>query len=86
MSNSSDLPEGVINADPPGGFESGDVADSETAERSAGAMGSPSLTDSGLPPNTPDGTDATADGTVEGPGPSQGADPDMATDEESEQS
>lgn len=86
MSNSNDLPEGVINADPPGGFESGEIADGETAERSAGAVDSPSLTDSGLPPNTPDGTDATGDGTVEGASATQGADADLATDDEIEQS
>lgn len=45
-------------------------------------------TESGLPPNTPDGTDATADapgtveGTVEGDAAGQGADPDLATDDD----
>ena len=40
--------------------------------------------DSGLPPNTPDGTDATADapGTIEGDEPGQNADPDLITDED----
>ena len=41
-------------------------------------------TGSGLPPNTPDGTDATADapGTVEGDAPGQNVDPDMKTDDD----
>jgi hypothetical protein len=41
---------------------------------------------SGLPPNTPDGADATADapGTVEGAGPGQNADPDLITDDDLE--
>lgn len=40
----------------------------------------------GLPPNTPDGTDATADapGTVEGDVPGQNVDPDMSTDDDLE--
>jgi hypothetical protein len=36
----------------------------------------------GLPPNTTDGTDATADAPVEGEAPSQNADPDLITDED----
>lgn len=38
----------------------------------------------GLPPNTPDGTDATADtsDTVQGAEPGQNADPDLITDED----
>lgn len=41
-------------------------------------------TGSGLPPNAPDGTDATADapGTVEGDRPGQNADPDLITDDD----
>lgn len=41
-------------------------------------------TESGLPPNTPDGTDATADapGTVEGDAAGQNADPDLITDDD----
>ena len=84
MSTDGYLPEAAIDAAPPGAWESGDVADRETAEQNAGAIGSPSLSDSGLPPNTPDGTDATADapGSVEGDVPSQGADPDLSTDDD----
>lgn len=41
-------------------------------------------TESGLPPNTPDGSDATADapGTVEGDAAGQNADPDLITDDD----
>ncbi|WP_375385049.1 hypothetical protein [uncultured Microbacterium sp.] len=84
MSNERDLPEGVIDADPPGGWESEEVADRETAAANADAIDSPSLTESGLPPLTPDGTDATADapadGSVEGAALSSGTDPDLRTD------
>ena len=83
MSNNEHLPEAAINADPAGGWESGNVADGETAERNADAAGSAGLTESGLPPLTPDGTDATADTTsegVEGAESTQGADPDMIAD------
>jgi len=41
-------------------------------------------TETGLPPNTPDGTDATADApdTIEGDTPGQNADPDLITDDD----
>ena len=40
-------------------------------------------TESGLPPNTPDGADATADsGAVEGAEPGQNADPDLIADDD----
>ncbi len=87
MSNERDLPEGVIDADPPGAWESGDVADRETEAANADAIDSPSLAQSGLPPLTPEGTDATADapvgdpdGSVEDAAASGGADPDLRTD------
>lgn len=89
MSNQRDLPEGVIDADPPGGWESKDVADRETAAANADAIDSPSLTESGLPPLSPDGTDATADtggtapdpdGSIEDAALSSGTDPDLRTD------
>lgn len=85
MSTDGYLPEAAVNADPPGGWESGEVADRETAAQNAGAIDSPSLSDSGLPPNAPDGTDATADApaAVEGDAP-QGVDPDMITDDDRE--
>ncbi|MFJ6653737.1 hypothetical protein ACIQLJ_13185 [Microbacterium sp. NPDC091313] len=75
----SDLPEGVINADPAGGWESGATADDETAERSADAAGSPQLSEAGSDADEP-ATDA--DGTVESDVPTQGIDPDLATNEE----
>jgi hypothetical protein len=75
----SDLPEGVINADPAGGWESGAAADDETSERSADAAGSPQLTDAGSGADEPT-TDA--DGTVESDVPTRGIDPDLSTDEE----
>jgi hypothetical protein len=40
-------------------------------------------TESGLPPNTPNGADATADaGAVEGAEPGQNADPDLIADDD----
>lgn len=44
-----DLPEGVINADPPGGWEDADVADDESAERNAMSAGSADLIESDEP-------------------------------------
>jgi len=44
-----DLPEGVIDADPPGGWESSDAADGETAEQNAAAIDSPDLVASDEP-------------------------------------
>ncbi len=84
MSTDGYLPEAAINADPPGGWESGEVADRETAARNADAIDSPSLSDSGLPPNAPEGTDATGDtpGSVEGDAAGQGSDPDLITDDD----
>ncbi|PZU41581.1 MAG: hypothetical protein DI573_00620 [Microbacterium sp.] len=63
-----DLPEGVIDADPPGGWESGQTADGESAEQNADAIGSPELSDAGLP--------------VEGPESTQNADPDLIQDDD----
>jgi hypothetical protein len=76
-----DLPEGIINADPPGGWESGAAADGETAEQSRDAEGSPELTDAGSSAHEGDG--AAADVPVESDEPTQVADPDLSTDEES---
>jgi hypothetical protein len=42
-----DLPEGVINADPPGGWES--TSDEESAEQNARAEASPELVESDEP-------------------------------------
>lgn len=78
-----DLPEGVIDADPAGGWESGAAADGETAERSRAAEGSPRLTDDASPANEPSAPETASDGTVESDVPTQGIDPDLSSDEES---
>ncbi|WP_454117429.1 hypothetical protein [Microbacterium lacticum] len=62
-----DLPEGVIDADAAGGWESGAVADEETSERSEDAA---------------TGYDAEAVGDIETAEVSEGIDPDMSTREE----
>lgn len=83
MSDQRDLPEGVIDADPAGAWEDGATSDTETAESSVDSIHSASLTDSGLPPNTPmpEGggptSDASATGdAVIGEGAAAPADPD----------
>ncbi len=63
-----DLPEGVVNADPPGGWEQ--VDDTESRERTAAVTERGLLTDAALQPDDP----------VEGEAARQGADPDMVTD------
>ena len=66
-----DLPEGVIDADPAGGWEEND--DLEARERSAEAADAESLlTDAALRPDHP----------IEGEAVRRGADPDLATDAE----
>lgn len=85
MTHDRDLPEGVIDADPPGGFESAEAADGETAERSAHAVDSALLSESRLAPNTPDQRPATPDVPVESDEPSQVADPDLSTRDGSEE-
>lgn len=69
MSDDRDLPEGVIDADPPGGWESGATADGETREQNENAKGSPRLNDAA--PSDP----------IEGDAASQGIDPDLSTEE-----
>jgi hypothetical protein len=69
-SNDQKLPEGVVNADPPGGRDA--VDDTESRERSAEAAESELLTDAALQPDDP----------VEGEAARRGADPDMLTDSE----
>ena len=69
MTHDRDLPEGVIDANPPGGWESGDVADGETAEQNDHAKCSPRLNDA--EPSDP----------IEGDAASQGIDPDMSTED-----
>ena len=63
---SDDLPEGVIDADPAGGWER--VDDQESRERSADADAD-LLTDAALQPDDP----------VEGEAARRGTDPDMGT-------
>ena len=82
---STDLPEGVIDADPPGGYEEAAVADRETSERNADSVDSPFLSESRLPPNTAGIADVPAD-VVQSDEPSQGADADLATTDESGES
>lgn len=62
------LPDGVIDADPPGGWEG--IDDVESGERNADAVGSPDL--SGAPEDV---------GDVEAPEPSRGTDPDLGVEE-----
>ncbi|PTT16999.1 hypothetical protein [Microbacterium sp. HMWF026] len=69
MNDERDLPEGVIDADPPGGWESGSVSDGETAERNESAKGSSRLNDAS--PSDP----------IEGDAASQGIDPDLSTED-----
>jgi len=67
-STDQDLPEGVVNADPAGGWDQ--VDDQESRERSAAVTEADLLTDAALQPDDP----------VEGEAARRGADPDMATD------
>jgi hypothetical protein len=60
-----DLPEGVINADPPGGWEG--VNDGESAERNEEAIGSADLVE--------------ADEPIESDEPTQAADPDLGVEQ-----
>lgn len=64
-----DLPEGVIDADPAGGWDEND--DQEARERSAETTDAENLlTDAALSPDDP----------AEGEAARRGADPDLATD------
>lgn len=66
-----DLPEGVIDADPPGGWEP--VHDGESSEQNADAAGSPDLVEQS-------GDVLRPDDPVEGEIARQAADPDLSTD------
>jgi hypothetical protein len=44
-----DLPEGVIDADPPGAWESSEASDTETQEQNEDAVDSPELVTSDEP-------------------------------------
>jgi hypothetical protein len=99
MSDQRDLPEGVLDANPAGAWEDGATSDTETSESTADSIHAASLTDSGLPPNTPmpesatgdevvgDGPAAPADpdGSIEDAAATRGLGPDMRTDEEAEE-
>jgi hypothetical protein len=74
---SQELPEGVINAEPAGGWESGDVADAETRERSRA-----DAAEAGLPSDRATGYDVEAAEDVESAEATQGIDPDLAGDED----
>lgn len=64
-----DLPDGVVDADPPGGWD--DVGDDETAARNQEAVDADQLlTDAALRPDDP----------IEGEIARQSADPDLAAD------
>ena len=66
-----DLPDGVIDADPAGGWD--EVGDDEARERNAEAADADTLlTDAALQPDDP----------AEGEAARQGADPDLAVDAE----
>lgn len=64
-----DLPDGVIDANPPGGWD--EVGDDAAAEQNAAAQGSPDLTDAGadLAPDDPGFEERV-----------QGSDPDLSAD------
>ena len=67
-----DLPDGVIDAVPPGGWDG--VGDQTAAERDAAAQGSPDLrSDAARTPEDP----ALPDDPAEGEEVRQGADPDI---------
>lgn len=90
MTDERDLPEGVINADPAGGF--GSQHDGLADERNEAEADSPALDRSGLAVNaatvdqsaTDGPKDGPSDGEVESDVPTQGLDPDMASDEQEE--
>jgi len=69
MTDDRDLPEGVVDADPPGGWESASTADGETQEQNDHAKGSARLNDAA--PSDP----------IEGDAASQGIDPDLSAEE-----
>lgn len=75
-----DLPEGVIDADPPGGWEA--ISDGESSEQNAEAVGSPDLTSD--PERSEAGllTDAAIvpDDPIAGERVRQTADPDLGID------
>lgn len=75
-----DLPEGVVDADPPGGWSG--VADGETDAQNADAQDSPALVANDEEAQAHGSTDAALqpDDPVEGEAARQGADPDLGID------
>lgn len=67
-----ELPDGVIDAAPPGGRDP--VGDAESTERDAAARGSAELAADHSPPDDPAAGEAVR----------QGADPDLATDDQTD--
>lgn len=92
-----DIPEGMIDGNPAGGWESGDVADQETSEQNEAAVGETSLAASEAADDAdrgggdhggdallaPDGVQV-SDQAVESAEVQQGLDPDMVTDEQAD--
>lgn len=76
----SDLPEGVIDAEPATGWESADVADAETRERSDAEAA-----EAGLPEDAATGYEVVAADEVESAEATQGIDPDLAPDDDDEE-
>lgn len=72
---SRDIPDGVADAAPAAGWESADVADETTSERSDAET-----VEAGLPSDRPTGHEAEAVDEVESAEVTQGIDPDLATD------
>lgn len=75
-----DLPEGVINANPAGGWQDGRAADAETEDTSDDDAYQSSLEGDGWVADIPQAENAAR--SVESDVPTQGADPDLATDED----
>lgn len=75
-----DLPEGVIDADPPGGWDG--VSDAESAEQNADAQSSAELTEDTEQRESEQQTDAAVvpDDPIAGEAVRQGADPDLGID------
>lgn len=93
-----DVAEGMIDGDPAGGWESGDVADQETSEQNDAAMGGETSLAASESADDADRQrgDSTGDGVlapdgvqvsdqfVESAEVQQGLDPDMVTDEQAD--
>ncbi|GAA3029076.1 hypothetical protein [Microbacterium dextranolyticum] len=71
-----DLPDGVVDAAPATGWESAEVADAETDERSRAESAK-----AGLPEDAASGYDVAAADDVESAEITQGIDPDLASDD-----